>query len=77
MLLALVVGLISGVYPAMFLARFQTCGRDQGGFPGKKRAGYFRNIMVIVQFTISVAIIVGTLIVSNQLRYMLNKDLGL
>ena len=32
--------------------------------------------MVVIQFTISVAIIVGTLIVASQLRYLLNKDLG-
>ena len=37
---------------------------------------FFRSVMVVFQFTISVAIIVGTLIVSTQLRYMLNKELG-
>lgn len=74
--LALIVGLISGAYPAIFLSRFKPVEGIKGSFQGSRRAGFFRNLMVVVQFTISVAIIVGTLIVSNQLNYMLNKDLG-
>jgi len=74
--LALAVGLLSGIYPALFLSRFKPVDGIKGGFLGNRRAGIFRNAMVIAQFTISVAIIVGTLIVSNQLRFMLNKDLG-
>lgn len=76
LLLAILVGLISGLYPAIYLARFRPVEGIKGDFLGIRRASYFRNLLVIVQFTISVAIIVGTLIVSNQLRYMLNKDLG-
>ena len=76
LLLALIVGFLSGIYPAIFLSRFTPVDGIRGGFIGNKRAGIFRNVMVIVQFTISVAIIVGTLVVSNQLRFMLNKDLG-
>ena len=75
-LLAVLVGLLSGAYPALFLARFKPVEGIKGDFVGRRRAGFFRRTMVIVQFTISVAIIVGTFIVSNQLRYMLNKDLG-
>jgi putative ABC transport system permease protein len=74
--LAFVVGLLSGVYPAIFLSRFSPVDGIRGGFKGNRRAGLFRKGLVIAQFTISVAIIVGTLIVSNQLRYMLNKNLG-
>ena len=76
LLLALLVGILSGIYPAIFLSGFTPVDGIRGGFIGNKRAGIFRNVMVIVQFTISVVIIVGTLIVSNQLRFMLNKDLG-
>ncbi len=74
--LALIVGLLSGAYPAMFLARFKPVEGIKGDFQGLRRASYFRKIMVIFQFTISVAIIVGTLVVSNQLRYLLQKNLG-
>jgi putative ABC transport system permease protein len=71
-LLAIMVGLISGAYPALFLASFKPVEGIKGDFQGRRRALFFRRTMVIVQFTISVAIIVGTLIVSNQFRYMLN-----
>jgi len=76
LLLALLVGLISGIYPALFLSRFNPVDGIRGGFLGNKRAGFFRSTMVVAQFTISVAIIVGTLIVSNQLHFLLNKELG-
>lgn len=76
LLMALIVGLLSGIYPALFLSRFNPVDGIKGGSLGNRRTGIFRNAMVIAQFTISVAIIVGTLIVSNQLRFMLNKDLG-
>ncbi len=76
LLLTVLVGLLSGLYPAIFMSRFKPVDGIKGAFRGGHRAGLFKNIMVIAQFTISVAIIVGTLIVSIQLRYMLNKDLG-
>jgi len=74
--LAVLVGLASGAYPAFYLARFKPVDGIKGDFLGRQRASLFRSTMVIVQFTLSVAIIVGTLIVSNQLKFMLNKDLG-
>jgi len=74
--LAIFVGLLSGIYPALFLSRFKPVDGIRGGFLGNKRAGFFRSAMVVAQFTISVAIIVGTLIVSNQLKFLLNKELG-
>ncbi len=75
-LLAVFVGLLSGLYPALFLSRFSSLAGIRDGSRQGSRAANFRNLMVVVQFTISVAIIVGTLIVAGQLRYLLNKDLG-
>ena len=76
LLLALLLGLLSGIYPAVFLSRFDPVDGIRGGFKGNRRAGLLRSGLVIAQFTISVAIIVGTLVVSRQLHFMLNKDLG-
>ncbi|MDX2431799.1 MAG: FtsX-like permease family protein, partial [Bacteroides sp.] len=75
-LLAVFVGLLSGIYPALFMSRFTPVEGFRGGNNKGRKTVLFRNIMVIVQFTVSVAIIVGTLIVANQLKYLLNKDLG-
>ena len=74
--LAILVGLLSGIYPAVFLAGFKPVEGFRGEFQGGHRAGFFRNVLVVIQFTISVAIIVGTLIVSRQVRFMQEKDLG-
>jgi putative ABC transport system permease protein len=76
LLLAITVGMLSGFYPALFLSRFRPVEGIKGDFLGIRRASIFRSLLVIAQFTISVAIIVGTLIVSNQLKYLLHKDLG-
>ncbi len=75
-LLALIVGIISGIYPAIFMSRFSPVKGFRGGFQGGRRRVLFSNMMVVVQFTISVALIIGTLIVSSQLRYLQNKELG-
>jgi len=75
-LLSLLVGLISGAYPAFFLSRFQPVEGIKGNRGRIGHSGLLRRILVIFQFTISVGIIVGTLIVSHQLNFMLKKDLG-
>lgn len=75
-LLALLVGFISGIYPAFYLSGYEPLKALRGGSADRKRSSFFRSLMVIMQFTISVAIIVGTLIVSLQVKFLVNKDLG-
>ena len=75
-ILTLLLGLFSGIYPALFLARYRPVEGIRGEYASGRRASSFRNILVIAQFTISVAIIVATLVVSFQLRFLLQKELG-
>jgi len=75
-LFAVFIGLVSGIYPAIYLSSFQVPnvlhGRSQKGSKG----GLFRRALIIVQFTVSIVLIVGTLMVGRQMDYIRNRDLG-
>jgi len=75
-LLALLVGLLSGSYPAMVLSSFKPLEALKGNRSGNNGSGLLRNVLVVVQFSISIIIVVGTLVIFWQFRYMTNKDLG-
>ncbi|MEX0986247.1 MAG: ABC transporter permease [Bacteroidales bacterium] len=76
LLLTIVVGILSGIYPAFYLSKYEPLSGLRGGTHNQKRSSNFRSLMVIVQFTISVAIIVGTLVVSKQVSYLMHTDPG-
>lgn len=74
--LALLVGLIAGSYPALVLSRFQPIRVLRAGGPTTTSRSNFRNVLVVAQFAISITLIIGTSVVTGQLNYMRNKDLG-
>jgi putative ABC transport system permease protein len=72
----LIVGFLAGSYPALFLSRFQAAAIFRSGIPwGRSKAG-LRRFLVVVQFFITGALIVCTLVVLKQVRYSERKDLG-
>ena len=76
--IVLIVAVFAGSYPALFLSSFKPVsilsGRLFGGKAGTK-AG-LRRILVVVQFVISIIFVMCTLVMHNQLHYVMNKNLG-
>ncbi len=75
-LLALLVGMVSGSYPALYLSSFNPISVIKGQQDMRGGNGLLRKILVVFQFTISVAMITGTFIIGSQLRYMRDSDPG-
>ena len=74
--LGLIVGVISGSYPAFFLSSFKPIAALKGNKSSGRGGSWLRNVLVIFQFTISIFLIIGTLAVNQQLKFFQNKKLG-
>jgi putative ABC transport system permease protein len=74
---ALLVGIIAGSYPAFFLASFQPVSVLKGKLSRRGgRSHWLRSGLVVSQFAISIALIVGTAVVHQQLQYVQSQNLG-
>lgn len=76
LLLTLLVGFISGAYPAIFLASFEPSVVLKGNATKGRSSTLFRKLLVTFQFSLSVMLIIGTAIIYLQLQYIQDKDLG-
>lgn len=76
LLLTILVGFISGAYPALFLSSFKPADVLKGNSSQGKNGNTFRKVLVTFQFTLSVILIIGTAIIYLQLQYIQDKDLG-
>jgi putative ABC transport system permease protein len=74
--LSLILGLISGLYPAFYLSYFRPISALKGETSRGNAAGIFRKVLISFQFIIASILISGTLVVNQQIKFLKNKDLG-
>jgi putative ABC transport system permease protein len=72
----LIVGILSGIYPAFFLSASEPIRVVKGSVNLQPKGALLRKGLVVLQFTISFALIIGTLVIYQQLKYMQNANLG-
>jgi putative ABC transport system permease protein len=76
LLMAVVTGIISGIYPALFLSSFQPVTALKNTTAKSSKGGLFRKYLIIIQFTASIVLIISTTVVFKQMNFIRSKDLG-
>ncbi|MCP4726451.1 MAG: FtsX-like permease family protein, partial [bacterium] len=74
--IVILVGLISGSYPAFFLSAFKPISALRGDLQKGSKRSLFRSILVVGQSAVSIILLICTIVIFNQQNFMKNKDLG-
>ncbi|MEL6865142.1 MAG: FtsX-like permease family protein, partial [Bacteroidota bacterium] len=69
--------LVTGIYPSMILSSFKPIGVLKGSFNRSKHGVALRKGLVIFQFTTSLVLIVGTIVIYQQIQYMMGREMGM
>jgi len=73
---ALIIGILAGLYPAFYLSSFKPVNVLKGSVSKGSKSSATRSALVVFQFTTSIILIIGTVVIYRQMNYMLNKKLG-
>ena len=76
LLSVIAIGTLAGLYPAFFISAYSPIGILRGSLKTSNKGTTLRNVLVVLQFSISIALISATLLIYNQMDFMLNKPLG-
>ncbi len=76
LLIPLIIGLLAGIYPALYLTRFGAVATMKKEQTRGKASVFFRQSLIILQFLISTVLIIGTLTVYKQMKFTREADLG-
>ena len=72
-----IIGIVSGIYPAIVLSAFKPITILKGEITKGKKGNYLQHIFMVFQFAISISLIICTLLISRQVNYLRTKDLGI
>ncbi|MBL7693523.1 MAG: ABC transporter permease [Ferruginibacter sp.] len=76
LVLSVITGIVAGIYPAFYLSSFRPVKVLKGRFSNSLAAVSLRKGLVVFQFVISVALIISSVVIASQMRYLRSADLG-